>query len=140
MVPGNSLDGLPATETCWWYSMRRHRVMMVLQSAAAIWCAAPLAVVGAAPAGVAPAAAGAVISAGIWRKAIEVPGSGALNVGGNAEVNSVSCASAGSCAAVGLYTDGAAHEQAFVVSERDGAWRKAIKVPGSGALNKGGVA
>src|SRR6266487_4683701 len=140
MVPGNSLDGLPATETCWWYSMRRHRVMMVLQSAAAIWCAAPLAVAGAAPAGVAPAAAGAVISAGIWRKAIELPGSGALNQGGDARAFSVSCASAGNCAAVGSYTDGSGHQQAFVVSERDGHWRKAIEVPGSGALNKGGLA
>src|SRR5712692_4188504 len=140
MAPGHSLVGLPATETCWWYSMRRRRVMMVLQGAAAAWCAAPLAVAGAVPAGVAPGAAGAVISAGIWRKAIEVPGSSALNKGGNADVNSVSCASAGNCAAVGFYRDGSGRGQVFVVSEREGHWRKGIEVPGSGALNQGGNA
>ena len=108
-----------------------------MQGAAAAWCAAPLAVAGAVPAGVAPGAAGAVISAGIWRKAIEVPGSSALNKGGNADVNSVSCASAGNCAAVGFYRDGSGRGQVFVVSEREGHWRKAIEVPGSGALNQG---
>jgi len=94
---------------------------MVLQGAAAVWCAAPLAVAGVAPAGVAPAATGAVISAGIWRKAIEVPGSGALNQGqpgfAVAVVVSVSCASAGNCAAGGIYTDGSGKSQAFVVSQ-----------------------
>src|SRR5258705_5856440 len=109
--------------------MRRHRVMMALAGAAAVWCAAPSAVIAA------PTA-----RAGTWRTAIEVPGSGALNKGGNAEVFSVSCASAGNCAAGGLYTDGFGHVQAFVVSERNGTWGRARQVPGSGALNKGGNA
>ena len=51
---------------------------------------------------------------GAWRAAIEVPGTGALNKGGDAEVNSVSCASAGRCAANGSYTDGSWNQQAFV--------------------------
>jgi hypothetical protein len=38
---------------------------------------------------------------GSWGKAVEVPGSGALNVGGFAQVISVSCTSAGYCAAAG---------------------------------------
>jgi len=38
---------------------------------------------------------------GRWGTAIEVPGLGALNKGGNAVVLSVSCASAGNCAAGG---------------------------------------
>jgi hypothetical protein len=50
--------------------------------------------------------------------AIEVPGSGSLNEGGGAQVNSVSCASAGNCAADGFYTDSSRHGHAFVVSER----------------------
>jgi hypothetical protein len=75
-----------------------------------------------------------------WGKAIEVPGLGALNTGRNAEVNSVSCASAGNCSAGGYYLDGSDHVQAFVVSEKSGAWGKAIEVPGSAALNVGGVA
>jgi len=54
---------------------------------------------------------------GTWGKAIEVPGSGALNKGISAGVTSVSCRSAGSCAAGGLYTDGSGHIQAFVVSQ-----------------------
>ncbi len=77
---------------------------------------------------------------GRWGKAIEVPGSGALNAGGSASLNSVSCGSAGSCAAGGYYRDGSGHQQAFVVSEKKGRWGRAIKVPGSGALNAGGFA
>jgi len=77
---------------------------------------------------------------GTWGKAIEVPGSGALNAGGDASVGSVSCALAGNCAAGGFYADGSRRGQAFVVSERNGTWGKAIKVPGSGTLNKGGDA
>ncbi len=83
------------------------------------------------------AAAGA---AGTWRAAIEVPGTGGLNKGGNAAVQSVSCASAGNCAAGGLFTDGSGHIQAFVASEINGTWHAAIEVPGTGGLNKGGNA
>jgi len=77
---------------------------------------------------------------GVWAKAIEVPGSGALNRGGDANVVSVSCASAGNCAAAGGYTDRSGNDQVFVASERHGVWGKAIEVPGLGALNKGGFA
>jgi len=42
---------------------------------------------------------------GVWGRAAEVPGLGSLNKGGNAGVRSVSCASPGSCAAGGSYTD-----------------------------------
>jgi hypothetical protein len=77
---------------------------------------------------------------GVWRKAIEVPGTAALNKGGDAGLASVSCPSAGNCTAGGDYTDGSHHQQAFVVSEQQGVWRKAIEVPGSGALNATGLA
>jgi hypothetical protein len=77
---------------------------------------------------------------GLWGRAIEVPGSAALNAGGNATVDSVSCGSAGNCAAAGYYTDGSGKFQAFVVSEKNGSWGTAIEVPGSGALNTGGYA
>ena len=69
-----------------------------------------------------------------------MPGSAALNTGGVAEVTSVSCALAGDCAVSGDYTDHSTHQQVFVVSERNGRWGKAIEVPGSVALNKGGTA
>jgi hypothetical protein len=77
---------------------------------------------------------------GRWHRAVEVPGLGALNRGGNAEVSSVSCASRGYCAAVGFYTDSGSHQQGFVAVEQSGVWGKAVEVPGLGALNTGGSA
>ena len=77
---------------------------------------------------------------GTWGKAIEVPGTAALNQGGNAFLSSVSCASAGNCGAGGDYIDSAGNTQAFVVSQAHGAWGKAIEVPGTAALNQGGSA
>jgi hypothetical protein len=77
---------------------------------------------------------------GSWHKALEVPGTAALNKGDFAQVSSVSCASAGSCSAGGWYTDSADISQPFVVSEVEGTWHKAIKVPGITALYKGGGA
>jgi hypothetical protein len=77
---------------------------------------------------------------GSWGTAAAVRGLAALNASGNAEVLSVSCESARNCSAGGYYEDGSSHEQAFVVSENNGSWGKAIEVPGSGALNTGGFA
>ena len=54
---------------------------------------------------------------GSWGNAIEVPGSGTLNAGGAADVTSVSCRSAGTCAAGGIYHDASGHTQAFVVNQ-----------------------
>jgi len=54
---------------------------------------------------------------GRWGTAIEVPGLGALNKGGNVGVDSVSCAPAGTCAAGGYYTVASGHFQGFVVSQ-----------------------
>src|SRR5690242_20710425 len=75
---------------------------------------------------------------GTWHTAIEVPGLGSLNEGGAAQVSSVSCASAGNCAAGGTYADGSvsALQQAFVASEVNGTWHTAIEVPGTAALNQ----
>ena len=92
-------------------------------------------------AGAGPAVAGVPSAgAGGWDKAIEVPGTAALNRGGDAAIESVSCAAAGSCTAGGFYTDGSGHQQAFVVTEVNGRWRTAIEVPGTAALNTGGDA
>jgi hypothetical protein len=67
-----------------------------------------------------------------------VPGLGILNAGGDAHINSVSCSSAGNCAAGGSYRDVSSRFQAFVVSERNGRWGQALDVPGSETLNAGG--
>jgi len=60
---------------------------------------------------------------GKWGLAEEVPGTAALDTGGQTQVSSVSCASAGNCSAGGTL---------FVVSEVDGTWAKAEKLPGGG--------
>jgi hypothetical protein len=85
-------------------------------------------------------AAGAARPAGLWGRAMEVPGLGALNADGFAEVLSVSCGSAGNCAAGGYYTGRRDSSQGFVTMERNGRWGRAIEVPGLGALNAGGFA
>src|SRR5262249_8287943 len=64
---------------------------------------------------------------GRWGQAIEVPGLGTLNTRGLAEVVSVSCGTAGNCAAGGFYF--APTLQPVVVSEHDGSWRNAIQGP-----------
>jgi hypothetical protein len=46
----------------------------------------------------------------------------ALNAGLSAQVDGVSCPSAGNCTASGSYSDARDDLQAFVVSERNGAW------------------
>ena len=71
----------------------------------------------------------AVEKNGVWGRAIEVPGLGALNTSGYGEVNSVSCASAGNCAAGGHYGG-----HGFVASEKNGIWGRAMQVPGLRAL------
>ena len=77
---------------------------------------------------------------GVWGDAIEVPGTGTLNSGGDAGLESLSCAAAGDCSAGGHYTDGSGHLQAFVVSETNGSWSNAIEVPGTATLNTDGKA
>ncbi len=69
----------------------------------------------------------------MWRRAVEVPGLGALNAGGSAQVVSVSCASAGNCAAGGSYMDPSGHRQGFVAALRHGVWGRAFEVLLSGA-------
>jgi hypothetical protein len=73
---------------------------------------------------------------GTWGKAIPVPGLAALNVGGNADFTVLSCASPGNCSAGGQYsTRSGGFTQAFVVTETNGTWGKAIEVPGLKALS-----
>ncbi len=69
-------------------------------------------------------------------------GQAALNFGGPASTDSVSCATVGNCAVGGSYTDATGNNgqaQTFVLNETNGAFRKAIQVPGSGTLNAGQV-
>ncbi len=74
-----------------------------------------------------------------WGDAIPIPDLVALNTDGLAEGTSVSCSSAGNCAATGRYTSGEAH-WGFVVNQTNGVWGSAIPIPGLVDLNTGGVA
>jgi hypothetical protein len=72
---------------------------------------------------------------GTWGQAAPVPGLAAL-AKHNSQVSSVSCGSAGVCAAGGAYApDAGGSQAAFVVSERGRHWAKAIEVPGLAALD-----
>jgi hypothetical protein len=75
---------------------------------------------------------------GRWGHATKVPGLAALNRGGDADVVSVSCGSAGDCAAGGWYSTPLT-EEGFVAVERNGRWDTAAEAPGLAALNKGGM-
>ena len=81
-------------------------------------------------------------SNGAWGQAIEVPDLRALNTHGDARVSSVSCASAGNCAAGGNYSGDPQYNDSYgkgyVVSEKNGVWGQAIHVPGLRALHEGG--
>lgn len=77
---------------------------------------------------------------GKWQKAITVPGTTKLNTWGHAEMDSISCAAAGKCAAAGFYTrpthgHTAPKTKPFVVNEKNGRWRNAIAVRGSATLS-----
>lgn len=74
---------------------------------------------------------------GVWRRAFEVPGLGALNADGDVPDVSVSCGSADDCAAGGNYRDASGAFQAFLAGERHGTWGRAFEVPGLRALEHG---
>jgi len=65
---------------------------------------------------------------GRWGTAKEVPGTAALNTGGNAAVQSLSCSSAGNCSAGGYYTDSTRSPHSFVVGEVNGRWGTAKEI------------
>jgi hypothetical protein len=91
-------------------------------------------------AGYGQSASAGLVAGRSWGKAVEVPGLAALDKGHYVQVESVSCGSAGNCAAGGFYHDRAFHQQGFVALERNGRWGQAIEVPGLGALNQAGNA
>src|SRR5258706_581164 len=128
--------------------MDTERLMMAAGRSAAMMIAVAAAVCPLVYAGAGQAVAGTRMAAGArapaaggtWHTAQKVPGAATLNKGGEAQVQSVSCASVGNCSAGGYYTDSSGRHQVFVVSEVNGTWRTAVEVPGSAALNKGGNA
>ena len=71
---------------------------------------------------------------GVWGKAMAVPGLSRLNAGGYAGVQLMSCQSAGSCTAAGVYSQGDTSDRVFVVSEKNGKWGTAEPIRGLVAL------
>jgi hypothetical protein len=77
---------------------------------------------------------------GTWAKAIEVPGTAQLNLGGSASINSVSCSALGECSAGGNYSNKSSsseNSEVFLDTERNGKWETAIEVPGTAETNIG---
>jgi hypothetical protein len=70
---------------------------------------------------------------GTWAAAQAVAGTRSST--GGAQVTSVSCASAGNCAAGGQFDYGG-YNAAFLVNEKNGAWGKLIYVPGLNAVSR----
>ncbi len=78
---------------------------------------------------------------GHWGRAEEIPGTGRLNIGAAAAVQSISCTRSGNCSAGGYYQGynppGTGNNAfiAYVVSAKNGHWGKAEEVPGLAPLN-----
>jgi hypothetical protein len=70
-------------------------------------------------------------TAGTWGGALELPGSAALDIQNIADLNAVSCPSAGNCTAVGTYGDAAGRKQVLADTETGGVWATATAVPAS---------
>jgi hypothetical protein len=76
---------------------------------------------------------------GTWGKAIAMPGIVRRSQGGNPQVFSLSCSSAGNCSAGGYYENTAQRDFAFVITESGGHWGTVTEVPGiSGVSPDGG--
>jgi hypothetical protein len=67
--------------------------------------------------------------AGVWATGVEasLPANAAANP--SAFVGSVSCASAGDCSAVGVYTDSSGHAQGLLLTETSGTWATGVQAP-----------
>ncbi len=77
---------------------------------------------------------------GSWGKAALLPGLASLNTGDFAQVTAISCRSAGNCSIGGSYRDKASVNHAFVDTEKNGSWAKAVPVPGIATLSGAGRA
>jgi hypothetical protein len=73
----------------------------------------------------------------VWGDAVEVPGTAALNTGGQSSVKSISCSAAGECEAGGYYYSDDDHANGYLVSFHAGQWGDAAGVPGLDTLNAG---
>ena len=66
-------------------------------------------------------------SLGTWGTGVEAAPPANAGSDPTATLGSVSCASAGNCAAVGAYTDTSGHEQGLLLSESSGTWGTGVE-------------
>jgi len=67
---------------------------------------------------------------GTWGDPLAVPGLASLGTTANEGFDSVSCADAGDCTAIGTVADGSGVQSAVVVTETGGTWGDATVLPG----------
>jgi Bacterial Ig-like domain (group 3) len=72
---------------------------------------------------------------GTWGSPQEVPAVGVLEAGGGSQVNSISCGSAGNCAAAGTTVGAKGNRGGFVADEKNGTWQQARALSGTGTLS-----
>jgi hypothetical protein len=73
---------------------------------------------------------------GTWSTSIVVPGLAGLHAS-SAYLSTLTCVSTGNCLAGGQFTDSLNRQQSLVISQVSGAWKTALEVPGTAALNVG---
>jgi len=69
--------------------------------------------------------------AGHWTKGEIVPGTAALNGGGNAAATALSCVAGANCSMVGYYAPESREQLPFAANEIRGTWKSAEQVPGT---------
>ncbi len=68
-------------------------------------------------------------TAGVWGTGVEAGLPAKAGTIPNVVLNSVSCPSAGNCAAAGQYTDSSGHTQALLLTEASGVWATGVEAP-----------
>ncbi|MEA2374673.1 MAG: hypothetical protein QOD53_1136, partial [Thermoleophilaceae bacterium] len=78
-------------------------------------------------------------SAGTWAMGVKATLPAVAATSPSANLYSVSCASAGNCAAVGYYYDSSGHQQALLLTESAGTWAMGVNatLPADAATNPG---
>jgi hypothetical protein len=74
---------------------------------------------------------------GVWGKAVKVRLSAAFLADGDIGIDEISCPTARSCEAIGYIDDFGGGATPFLVTEKNGIWRKGSEVPGLDALTGG---
>ena len=75
---------------------------------------------------------------GNWATAVEVPGTGSLNVNDDAGLTNIQCDANGACSAAGFYGTLQKQDGTFVVNEQQGTWQSAVALPDANLMSTPG--